>query len=301
MTGDRPIVRYPMPARQPFTQLCLALARNRPAARVDLHMHSTHSDGLYTPEQLVDLARRSGMPAIAITDHDAVSALDPASAHADGKVQIISGVEISARNGDQEVHLLGYFFDPLHAGLSDALAHLRNRRRERFFEMAGRLERLGARLPADAVERAAATGAVGRRHLAHLLVASRRAATVREAFARYLGDRGQVATPKVCLPVGDAIGLVREAGGVSAWAHPGDDCTPDSLTALYNLGMRAIEVDWPTVRPSRSRQLRQWARKLGLATTAGSDCHGPGEVKRAPGARGVDLDELDALRRHAAG
>jgi predicted metal-dependent phosphoesterase TrpH len=295
-----------MPARQPFTQLCLALARNRRSARVDLHMHTTHSDGLYTPEQVVDLARRSGMPAIAITDHDTVSAIEPARRHAQGKVQIVSGVEIScdppcARRGSPdpagpELHLLGYFFDPLDADLNAALADAKAHRRERFFAMADRLRRHGIALPEESIERAATTDAVGRRHLAHLLVAEKKVGTIRDAFNRYLGDRGLAFVPKRRIPVADAITLVRKAGGVAAWAHPGDECTPESLRDLYNLGMRAVEVDWPTVRFSRSRVLRQWAKSLDMATTAGSDCHGPDQPRNAIGARGIDLDDLDRLQ-----
>jgi len=285
-----------MPARQPFTQLCRALARHRPSARIDLHMHTTHSDGLYSPEQIVDIARRSGMPAIAITDHDTFAALEPARRHAGEKLQITSGVEISTRHDDRELHLLAYFFDPLHAGLGAALEEVRRERKIRFLAMVDRLRDLGVLLDDGDVQATATIGAVGRRHLAFLLVKAKKARTMRDAFVRYLGDLGPATVAKKCLPVAEAITLVREAGGVSAWAHPGEVCTWEAVSALYNFGMRAIEVDWPTAKPSRSRVYRQWAKALGMATTAGSDCHGPDEPKRTLGARGVNLDELDALK-----
>ncbi len=285
-----------MPAGQPFTQLCRALARNRMSARVDLHMHTNCSDGLYSPEQVVDLARRSGMPAIAITDHDTVAALEPARLHAGTRLQVIPGVEISTEYEGREIHLLAYFFDPAHAGLSDALEHLRQRRRHRFFAMADRLRDLGVPLQDDHLQAAAACSAVGRRHLANILVKQKKTTTVREAFVRYLGDFGRATVPKERLAVAEAISLVNQAGGVSSWAHPGADCTWESVQALYNFGMRAIEVDWPTAKFSRSRVLRQWAKALGMATTAGSDCHGPDEPKRAIGACGIDLDDLDRLQ-----
>ncbi len=286
-----------MPAGQPFTQLCRALARNRMSARVDLHMHTNCSDGLYSPEQIVDLARRSGMPAIAITDHDTVAALEPARLHAASRVQIIPGVEISTEYEGREVHLLAYFFDPSHAGLNAGLEHLREKRRHRFFAMADRLRDLGISLDDHHLQEAATCSAVGRRHLAQILVKQKKTSTLREAFVKYLGDFGRAVVPKVRLPIAEAISLVNQAGGVSAWAHPGADCTWESVQALYNFGMRAIEVDWPTAKLSRSRVLRQWAKALGMATTAGSDCHGPDEPKRALGARGIDLDDLDALQR----
>ena len=164
--------------------------------------------------------------------------------------------------------------------------------------MAERLRDLGVHLDDERVQATAKINAVGRRHLAHLLVEHRKTATVGEAFMRYLGDHGRATAPKERLPVAEAIALVREAGGVSAWAHPGADCTWDAVRALYNLGMRALEVDWPTARIARSRVLRQWAKTLGMATTAGSDCHGPDEPKRTLGARGIDLDDLDELQTH---
>jgi predicted metal-dependent phosphoesterase TrpH len=286
-----------MPAGQPFTQLCRALARHRPGARVDLHMHTTCSDGLYSPEQIVDLARRSGMPAIAITDHDSFAALEPARRHAGTRLQVIAGVEISTEFEGRELHLLGYFFDPSHSELNAALERLRQGRRHRFFAMADRLRQLGVNLGDDGLHNAAACGAVGRRHLAQLMVKERKSATIREAFVRYLGDSGKAVVPKQRLAVADAIALVSAAGGVSAWAHPGDDCTWDSLRELYNLGMRAIEVDWPSAKVTRSRVLRRWAKALAMATTAGSDCHGPDEPKRSLGARGIDLNELDYLQQ----
>jgi predicted metal-dependent phosphoesterase TrpH len=286
-----------MPAGQPFTQLCRALARFRPGSRVDLHMHTTCSDGLYTPEQIVDLARRSGMPAIAITDHDTIAALEPARRHAGTRLQVIAGVELSTEFQGHELHLLAYFFDPRHAGLNAALERLRGGRRRRFFAMADRLSDLGVRLSESGLQQAATCGAVGRRHLAQLLVDERKTETMREAFVRYLGDFGEAAVPKERIAVAEAIALVNDAGGVSAWAHPGEECTWESLRGLYNLGMRAVEVDWPTARVTRSRVLRQWAKTLGMAVTAGSDCHGPDEPKRALGARGVDLDELERLQQ----
>jgi predicted metal-dependent phosphoesterase TrpH len=136
--------------------------------------------------------------------------------------------------------------------------------------------------------------ALGRRHLAELLVRARRVATVREAFARYLSDGGPVVVPKQRLPVTQALTLVRGAGGVAAWAHPPYDCSRADLAQLAELGLTAVEAAYPNVRASRSRQLRAWAAELGLAVSGGSDCHGPG--RWAVGARTISAEELDRLR-----
>jgi hypothetical protein len=162
--------------------------------------------------------------------------------------------------------------------------------------MVARLRDLGIKLSDVSIAGLAATEAVGRRHLASLLVEEGKAGSIREAFNRYLGDHGRACVPKERLPTVEAIALVRLAGGVASWAHPGVDCTRESLRELYNLGMRAVEVDCPSIKMQRARQLRTWASELGLVVTGGSDCHGPDEPRRAIGMFGVTAEELRALR-----
>lgn len=136
--------------------------------------------------------------------------------------------------------------------------------------------------------------ALGRRHLAEMLVRARRVATVREAFVRYLGDKGDIAVPKQRLPVAEALALVAEAGGVAAWAHPAYDCNLEALAELRDWGLRAVEAEYPDVRRSRSLELRGWAEKLGLAVSGGSDCHGPG--RRCVGSCTISAAEFARLR-----
>src|SRR5262249_30513310 len=131
-----------MPARQPFTLLCQQLARSPLADRADLHLHTTASDGEYTPVQVVDLARRSGLAAIAVTDHDTLAGVAPAR-EASREVEVIAGVEITCEFRDRELHLLAYFIDEHHAGLNEALADLREARVSRFAEMVERLRGCG--------------------------------------------------------------------------------------------------------------------------------------------------------------
>src|SRR5262249_6613457 len=128
-----------MPARQPFTVLCQTIARERRSRWVDLHAHTTCSDGLYTPAQVVDLAGRSGLAAMAITDHDTLDGIAPARAAAKRDLEVIAGVEISAADNGREVHLLGYFVRPEDAALTAALERLSTHRTGRFWEMVERL------------------------------------------------------------------------------------------------------------------------------------------------------------------
>jgi predicted metal-dependent phosphoesterase TrpH len=292
-----------MPAQQPFTTLC-QLAARRPAGlfgdRADLHLHTTHSDGTYSPAQVVELALRSGLCAIAVTDHDTLAGLSPARAAAAGSgLEVIAGVEISSEFRGRELHLLGYFVCPQDARLADALGRLREDRGHRYREMIERLRDQGVHLDeGDTVASGLAehSAALGRRHLAELLVRQRKVSTVREAFTRYLHDGGRAVVPKLLLPVGEAIRRVREAGGVASWAHPPESCTLEELLDLREQGLGAVEVEYPGFRGKRVRTLRDWAKALGLAVTGGSDCHGPGVAQRAVGARSVTRQELDALR-----
>ena len=285
-----------MPAGQPFTRLCEQMARPALAGRADLHLHTTASDGTYTPAEIVDLGRRSGLSALAITDHDNLEGIGPARVAAAECLEVIAGVEVTATFRSKEIHLLGFFFRADDESLNRALADLRQGRSDRFLEMAERLRALGVPVGTEAFAGAGGTIALGRRHLAELVVKAGRAGTVQQAFQRYLGDRGRVSVPKRCLPVAEAVALIRGAGGVASWAHPSYDCTLESLRELRGLGMQALEVDFPSCRPGRGREMRAWAKMLGLAVTGGSDCHGPGAPRRAVGACGLSSIELEQLR-----
>jgi predicted metal-dependent phosphoesterase TrpH len=286
-----------MPARQPFTTLCQSLARPRSHGRVDLHVHTTSSDGAYRPAQIVELARRSGLAAVAVTDHDTLDGVAPAQRAAGDTLEVIPGVEITAEHAGRELHLLGYFVRLDDEPLAQALAELRARRAERFREMIARLQAAGVRIAADSIDGLTDGAALGRRHLAELLVKARQAANVREAFQRWLGDRGRIVVPKKCLPVARAAALVRQAGGVAAWAHPSYHACYDALADLQRQGVQAVEVNFPGAHAGRERVLRGWAKQLGMAVTGGSDCHGSDEPRRALGTCSVTRDELETLRQ----
>ena len=285
-----------MPAGQPFTQLCQSLARPRYFGRVDLHLHTTFSDGTYSPAQIVDLARRSGLSAIAITDHDTLAGIAPTRLLAGAAPEVVSGVEITTEFHGRELHLLAYCFDIDNSALRLALAHLQAERVVRFQAMIERLHTLGVHIEEADIADLGDTTTLGRRHLAELLVQAKKAVSVREAFQRYLGDHGRATVPKTRLPVGEAIALVRGANGVASWAHPNYDCNQETLLELKRLGLGAIEAEYPAFRANRVKELRQLARELGLAITGGSDCHGPGLPHRSVGATSISHEELQRLR-----
>jgi predicted metal-dependent phosphoesterase TrpH len=268
--------------------------------RADLHLHTTYSDGSYTPKQIVDLARRSGLAAIAITDHDTLDGIVPAQKTAGTNLEIVPGVEITAEYRGRELHLLGYFVRIDHEPLLEALHKLRAHRAGRFWYMVERLQKQGVNIPEEYLHDREGSTVLGRRNLATMLVESGKVGSVREAFARYLKDDGCICLPKLRLPVQEAIRLVREAGGVAAWAHPSYDCQRDALAELSCWGLGAIEAEYPTHRNSRSRGLRELADQFGLAITGGSDCHGPDPAGRTVGASTISRSELESLRAKAA-
>jgi 3',5'-nucleoside bisphosphate phosphatase len=288
-----------MPARQPFTALCRAATRRPTTGRADLHVHTTHSDGTYSPAQVVDLARRSGLTALAITDHDTLAAFAEARALGSSTLEIVPGVEITAEYRGRELHLLAYFVRPEDVPLTTALARLREHRVARFWDMVERLRGHGVALDEETVRAQAGVGVLGRRNLAVLLERAGRVGSVREAFTKYLSDSGRVALPKLRLPVHEAIDLVRGAGGVAAWAHPSYDCNRETLAELSGWGLGAVEAAYPAHRAGRGRELRALAAAAGLAISGGSDCHGPEPVRRAIGVCSVSADELAELRNRA--
>jgi predicted metal-dependent phosphoesterase TrpH len=239
--------------------------------------------------------------AIAITDHDTLGGIRPGQDAAVGTtVEVIAAVEISADYRGTELHLLGYFVQPNDRPLLDALHRLAKYRRTRFWDMVERLRACGVALRTEELGPGAETAVPGRRHLAEALVRIGRAGSVREAFHRYLGDGGRVATPKWRLPVDQALDLVRAAGGVASWAHPSYDCDERSLAELRSLGLGALEACYPTFTARRTRELRALAAACRLAVTGGSDCHGPDQPRRGVGACSITAAELERLRQLAS-
>ena len=286
-----------MPERSPFTQLCQRLAQLRAEAhRADLHIHTCHSDGVFTPAEVVRRARQRGLGAIAITDHDTVAGYEPALvaviAGEGIALEIITGVEITCEFAGRELHLLGYFFQPDDPVLAAALAELQEARRSRFAEM---IDRLPAHVRPEAG--GVAVAAPSRRSLAQLLLQQGKVRTIGEAFARFLRDGSPACVPKRRLDVAHAIALVRGAGGVTSWAHPPQDVTYERILELRELGLGAVEAIYPTFRSARTRQLREFAARAGLAVTGGSDCHGPAPASRGIGNWGISWKELAQLRQ----
>ena len=286
-----------MPRTSAYTLAPVRMAQLAAPARADLHVHTTASDGEYTPSQVVAQARIAKLCTVAVTDHDTLAGAEEAATAAHGHVEFVPGVEISAAFGGREVHLLGYFVRTDHDELNAALARLCAARRERFFDFASLLRAHGLALPDDRVQLvASATASLGRRHVAALLVACGHAHARTAAVYRFVNPLVGKVKPKVLLPVAEAIRLVRAAGGVSSLAHPSPDLTDEQFAELRAHGLSALEAVYPWGRNGRGRRLREIAGRCGFAVSGGSDCHGPDPAHRRIGSHAITSDELPALR-----
>jgi len=242
----------------------------------DLHMHSTFSDGGWTPEKLVKSGCRVGLAAIALTDHDSVDGLRQAvSFGAENGLEVIAGVEISAFDDGVDLHILGYGFDPEHEELRAVLLRSQNARRTRAARMVERLAELGAPLRLDDVLAKAEEGVVGRPHVAQALLDAGHVRSVREAFEIYLGDGKPACVDKIRIPARDAISLLHRAGGIAVAAHPGTYGGVSYAETLLQDEIDGVEVLHSLHDSLSVHQLEDFARANDLVMTGGSDFHGP--------------------------
>lgn len=243
--------------------------------RADLHTHTTASDGKLSPSDLVKKAQGRGLTAVAVTDHDTIDGLSEAVVVGDTiGMEIIPGVELSVTVAGQEIHLLGYYFDPSHSRLTAHLAAFRERRAERGRQIVILLNRLGLRLDMEDVLVHAEDGVVGRPHIAQALVATGQVVSYEDAFERYLKDFGPAYVAKPVFPASDAVSMLHEAGGLASLAHPGSRIDGRSMKQLIRAGIDAVETIHPSHSPALTDRYKDLARKYGLIETGGSDYHG---------------------------
>jgi hypothetical protein len=268
---------------------------------VDLHLHTTHSDGVHSPEEVVAFARQARLSAIAITDHDTLDGLPAGAAAAEAAaIEFIPGVELSASDHHADVHILGYYMDPDTPGLAAELCVLREGRLARAERILDLLARLGAPLYLHRVVTIADGAPVGRPHIGAALIEAGHVGTMDEAFDRYIGYHAPAYVPKRTLDPAGAIDLVKRAGGVPVLAHPGSLRRDDLIPGLVAHGLAGIEVWHPKHDAQRVRNYMAAAETYGLLVTGGSDFHGPGRGESTVGGQPVPgsvLAPLHALAR----
>ena len=274
-------------------------------SRVDLHLHTTVSDGALRPEELVRAASIAGIQVMAVTDHDSVDGIrDAERAASDLSIQVIPGIEVSAGLDGDDVHVLGYFLDPDDRVLREALSRLQEDRVAQARSMVERLAELGWPLDWDRVMAIAQGGSIGRPHIARALIERGYVGSVDEAFSRFLrrGGPGYVEGQKL-LPQ-EAVSLIKEAGGVPSLAHPiivgASDYRLDLdrlLPVMVEAGLEGIEAYYKGYTPEVTAFLFGLASRYRLVPTGGSDFHGGGVVADAElGAVEVPWETVERLR-----
>jgi predicted metal-dependent phosphoesterase TrpH len=242
--------------------------------RVDLHLHTTASDGQLTPTELVQLARQQGLNVIAITDHDTTNGIEEAQQAAQGSPVVIPGIELSAEDDGRDVHTLGYFLNINNEAFQQQLARFRDDRLHRGQRIVEKLAQLQMPVDWQKVLAFADGGAVGRPHIARAMVEAGYVATVREAFDRYLYNGGPAYVARRRLSPEEAIELIHSAGGVAVLAHPGLVTDYEAIVErLVPAGLDGVEVVHPDNPEAVQSRLRELAQQYRLIITGGSDFH----------------------------
>ncbi|MDA2910081.1 PHP domain-containing protein [Nitrospiraceae bacterium AH_259_D15_M11_P09] len=278
--------------------------------RLDLHLHTTYSDGSQPPAEVLAMAHKVHVSALAITDHDTVDGLPEAiTAGTDLGIEVIPGVEISSRLADTELHVLGYFLDWKDPVLLSRLASLRVSRHRRNPRIVEKLNELGLGITYEEVKALAGTDSVGRPHIARVLMEKGYVKSSKEAFDRYLAQGARAYVPRELPDPPEAIAWIREARGIPVLAHPVWLKTSAAglqglCATLQDHGLRGVEVHYATHNPQQTSEYLEIARQLDLLITGGSDYHGitkPGiEVGVGRGGLKVPSALLEPLRKAAS-
>jgi predicted metal-dependent phosphoesterase TrpH len=248
---------------------------------VDLHLHTTASDGVMSPSEIVRYAKAKGLQAIAITDHDTIEGLEEGLLEGERiDLEVIPGIEISAEHSPGSMHLLGFFLDIHHLLLNEKLGYLQKARAERNPKIVERLNRLGIELTYEEVLKASGGGQVGRPHFAQVLLGKNYVRTFQEAFDRFLKKGASAYVDKFRFTAKEALHFINEAKGVAVLAHPntlnmnGYSELETLILRLIEEGLKGIEVYYPEHSPLEVARYKTLAERYGLLITGGTDYHG---------------------------
>ncbi len=265
---------------------------------IDLHIHTTASDGHLSPSEMVNRSAELGMTTIAITDHDSIEGVEEAMAAAVQfpQLRVIPGVEMGADVPDGEMHVLGYFVDCRSGEFCTELDKLRNSRTARGQQMVTKLTDLGIKLDWKQVEKLADGASIGRPHIAQGLLDQGYISTIQEAFDKYIGDNGSAYVERKKLGPLETVGLISKTGGLPVLAHPADTEDLESMVQeLKQAGLVGIEVYYKQYRHNTINRLKAVADKYGLICTGGSDYHGFEDSGNEIGRCDVPQNSVDRL------
>jgi len=244
---------------------------------IDLHLHTTCSDGKDTPEELVEAAVSAGYKTISITDHDTVDGVLRGLEAAKRKpIELIPGIELSSIDGLDDVHILGYYIDYEDSEFAKRIEFFKEKRRERADEIVKNLNQVGLDIQIDTVLRIAHGAPIGRPHIAEALLSEELIDTYGEAFFRYIGADGPAYVPKYEVKPAEAIELILKNGGIPVLAHPGIVDRDELILELMGYGLMGIEAIHPFHVPEKQLYYEKLAKRYNLLITGGSDWHGEG-------------------------
>lgn len=253
-----------------------------PEKHVDLHVHTTISDGALTPEEVIEYAHKGGLAAIGITDHDVTDGVEIAiEAASKYGLEVVPGVELSTDYGKKEIHILGYYMDCENEEFQKKLSLFRKARYERAGEMVKRIKNLGVEIDFERVKEIAGKGSIGKPHIAQALVKKGYASNTHEAIEKYLRSGGPISVPKYKLEPSEAIDIILKAGGIPVLAHPAGTMVDELIPQLIKSGLMGLEA-YDAINPTAVvNYYISLARKYDLLITGGSDCHGKvkGEIR----------------------
>jgi len=267
--------------------------------KVDLHIHTSASDGAWSAEAVVRRAASGGLDVIAIADHDTTASFSVAEAvGSEVRVQVIPAIEVSSTYNGRSIHILGYFVDPVSEVILNHRVHATKHREARMREMLNRLTEAEILVTYEDVKTEAGPdgGVLGRPHLAKALVKAGYATSVPDAFNSLIGNESQFCVPTDLLEATEAVQLILASGGIPVWAHPPRDIFDALLPELISSGLRGIEVYRPSHSPKDVTRLEAVCSKEGLLTSGGSDWHTP-DSGRSLGDFFVDAVEIEDLLR----
>lgn len=254
--------------------------------KLDLHIHSVFSDGMLTPEQIVDVAYELGLSAISITDHDNVSSFEHAKKYAESlqlnenmpNMDIIPGIEVNTIWEGQEIHILGYYMDLNAKPLNELIKYQKHARLEQTYKIVEKLNK-EARMNItieDVTSLMVEGGSIGRPHIAKAIVNVGGTKSVLEAYSRYINDQSNTYVRRITVSPHEAVETIYESGGIPVIAHPCDVENAEELVKdLMNFGLRGLEVYHRKHSPAMVEYYSTLAEEYGLVITGGSDCHGP--------------------------
>ncbi|GAB4155977.1 MAG: PHP domain-containing protein [Planctomycetota bacterium] len=269
-----------------------------PDSRIDTHTHTCYSDGTDTPAELIRRSIAAGLSGISITDHDTIKGYNEAiRLFLPSNFVIVPGVELTAYENGEEIHILGYGFDPNCPELVDYLAKFCLARIDRARKILENLSLEGVNLDFDDLVKKYEGIPVGRMHIAVELLNRGYCRSIFSAFGRWLSNGSEFVEPKYMLHVSEATALIHRAGGKAVLAHPGALPTRIQITPLISLGLDGIEARYPFHHPMQEKAYLRYAAKRGIPVTGGSDYHGIARRPVPPGARFTTAQELLQLMK----